>query len=79
MSSPESGESDVASDAAKQSRWRMDLSPLRASSQYRKLFFGGAISFLGSMVTYVAIPFQVKELTDSSLLSASWGSSNLCP
>lgn len=65
MSSPESGESDVASDAAKQSRWRMDLSPLRASSQYRKLFFGGAISFLGSMVTYVAIPFQVKELTDS--------------
>ena len=43
----------------------MDLSPLRASSQYRKLFFGGAISFLGSMVTYVAIPFQVKELTDS--------------
>ena len=65
MSSSDSDAASETSEATNRSRWRMDLSPLRASSQYRKLFFGGAISFLGSMVTYVAIPFQVKELTDS--------------
>lgn len=43
----------------------MDLRPLRESADFRRLFFGEGISFFGSMVTYVAIPFQIKELTDS--------------
>lgn len=43
----------------------MDLRPLRDSADFRRLFFGEGISLFGSMVTYVAIPFQIKELTDS--------------
>lgn len=46
-------------------RFHVDLTPLRESRNFRCLFFGGGISSLGSMVTYVALPFQVKELTDS--------------
>lgn len=48
-------------------RTRMDLSPLRGSRDFRLLFFGGSVSFIGSMVTYVALPFQVAELTGSYL------------
>lgn len=55
----------VDSEGPRRPGWRMDLSPLRSSTNYRRLFLGGGISFIGSMVTYVAIPFQVKELTDS--------------
>lgn len=46
-------------------RTRMDLSPLRSSRDFRLLFFGGSVSFVGSMVTYVALPFQVAQLTGS--------------
>ena len=46
-------------------RFRMDMRPLRSSANYRRLYFGGTISFIGTMVTYVTIPFQVKQLTGS--------------
>jgi MFS family permease len=44
---------------------RLDVTPVRSSRDFRLLFFGGSISFIGSMVTYVAIPFQVAQLTGS--------------
>ena len=40
-------------------RLRMDLTPLRQSRDYRFLFVSGVITYLGSMITYVALPFQV--------------------
>ena len=43
----------------------MDIRPLRHSRDFRLLFVGGSVSFVGSMVTYVALPFQVAELTGS--------------
>ncbi len=49
--------------------WRAvvpDLRPLR-HRDYRLLVAGQSITFLGSMVTYVAVPYQVFQLTDSSL------------
>ena len=49
--------------------WRAvvpDLRPLR-HADYRRLIFGQSVSFLGSMVTYVAVPYQVYRLTRSSL------------
>src|ERR1039457_5592346 len=46
----------------------MDLAPLRASRDLRMLFFGGGISFAGSMLTYVALPFQAYQLSHSSLV-----------
>jgi MFS family permease len=53
-------------------RWRdvatVDLVPLRASRDFRLLFVGQGVSFAGSMITYVAIPYQVYALSRSSLL-----------
>jgi MFS family permease len=46
----------------------VDLTPLRESREFRLLFIGQGVSFAGSMITYVAIPFQVYELTHSSLV-----------
>src|SRR5580704_13732186 len=46
----------------------VDVSPLRESREFRLLFIGQGVSFAGSMITYVAIPFQVYELTRSSLV-----------
>lgn len=48
-------------------RFVMDLTPLRQSSDFRAVFTAGMITSIGSMVTYVALPFQVAELTDSYL------------
>lgn len=44
----------------------IDLSPLKRNLQYRKLFIGQTVSFFGSMVSYVAIPYQAYEITKSS-------------
>jgi hypothetical protein len=45
----------------------MDLRPLRRHRDYRALYSAQLISFLGSMVTYVALPYQMDKLTGSSL------------
>src|SRR5581483_11909596 len=42
--------------------------PLRRSRDLRLLFLGGGASFLGMMLTSVAVPFQVYRLTHSSLV-----------
>jgi MFS family permease len=46
----------------------VDIGPLRRRREFRLLFIGQTVSFLGSMVTFVAIPFQAYELTGSSLV-----------
>ena len=46
----------------------VDVRPLRESREFRLLFIGQGVSFAGSMITYVAIPFQVYEITRSSLV-----------
>jgi MFS family permease len=60
-------------------RTRIDVSPLRASRDFRLLFIGGAISYLGSMVTFVALPFQLKELTGSYLQVGALGAVEVVP
>jgi hypothetical protein len=47
---------------------RLDLTPLRQSRDLRLLFIGGGVSFAGSMLTFVAIPYQTFRLTHSSLV-----------
>ena len=37
----------------------IDLSPLRASHDYRLLFFGQLVSFFGSMMTFIIVPWQI--------------------
>lgn len=46
----------------------IDVRPLRRHREYRLLFTGMGVSLFGSMLTYVAIPFQVYDLTGSSLM-----------
>jgi MFS family permease len=47
--------------------WAIDTAPLR-NPHYRRLFGGIAATMLGQQMTLVAVPFQVYELTGSSLL-----------
>lgn len=44
-----------------------DISPLRESAAYRRLFAGQAVSSIGTQVTQVAVPLQVYAITRSSL------------
>lgn len=57
----------------------IDLSPLKNSRDYRLLFLGQTVSFFGSMVSYVAVPYQVYELSKSSLVVGLIGSAQLIP
>ncbi|MDQ6856568.1 MAG: hypothetical protein M3Z57_05790, partial [Candidatus Dormibacteraeota bacterium] len=40
----------------------VDVSPLRDFRDFRLLFIGQAVSFAGTMITYVAVPFQAYAL-----------------
>jgi hypothetical protein len=46
----------------------IDISPLKVSRDYRLLFFGQLISFFGTMMSFVAINWQMFELTNSSAM-----------
>ncbi|HEY2695333.1 MAG TPA: MFS transporter [Pseudonocardiaceae bacterium] len=48
-------------------RVRMDVSPLRDSVEFRKLFASNTITLLGSEITEVAVLVQVTRLTGSPL------------
>jgi len=49
--------------------WRLliDLTPLRRSRDFRRLVSGELVSVLGTQLTTVAVPYQVYQLTRSSL------------
>jgi MFS family permease len=46
----------------------IDLSPLRISRDFRRLFVGQAISEFGTQIAYVAVPFQVYSITRSTAM-----------
>ncbi|MEY3733829.1 MAG: hypothetical protein RL347_1188 [Actinomycetota bacterium] len=58
---------------------RIDVTPLRTQPAFRRLFIGGLVTQLGSMVTYVAIPFQIAELTESFIAVGLIGLAELLP
>jgi len=55
-----------------------DLRPLRRRD-FRLLFVGQLVSFLGTQVTAVAVPFQLYQLTHSSLAVGLFGLVELVP
>ena len=61
------------------SRVAVDITPLRTSRDFRRLWFGTGISAIGSQITTVAIPFQVYDLTGSTLLVGMLGLVALVP
>jgi len=60
-------------------KYAIDLSPLRKSADFRNLWAAGLISYFGSMITYVAVPFQIKELTNSYVAVAISGLIEIVP
>ena len=60
-------------------RFAVDLTPLRKYPDFRLLWSSGLISYLGSMVTYVALPFQIKLLTNSYVAVGAIGAVELIP
>ena len=58
---------------------RVDLTPLRTRRDFRLLFLAGTVFYLGAMVSYVAIPFQVYALTGSNLAVGLIGLVELVP
>ncbi len=46
----------------------IDITPLKISRDYRLLFFGQLVSFFGSMMTFVVVPWQMYQLTQSSAM-----------
>lgn len=57
----------------------LDLAPLRRSSQFRRLYVAGLVTALGSQATYVTVPFQLKELTNSPLEVGALGLVEVVP
>jgi MFS family permease len=57
----------------------LNLAPLRKHHDYRLLYTGQLVSMFGSMITYVAVPYQVFELTKSSFAVGMLGAVQLIP
>jgi MFS family permease len=56
-----------------------DVTPLRVSRDFRLLFAGGGVSYLGRQLTVVAVPYQVFVMTRSSLAVGMVGLATVVP
>src|SRR5262245_10362149 len=57
----------------------MDLTPLIRNRDYRYLYAAQFITFFGTMVTYVALPYQIYSITKSTLVVGMLGIVELVP
>jgi MFS family permease len=60
-------------------RFKIDISPLRSSRDFRVLFAAGTVFYLGLMFGFVAVPYQLFQLTGSSLAVGIMGAVQLVP
>ncbi len=60
-------------------RMRMDVTPFRMSRDYRMLFLAATVFYLGAMVSCVAVPYHLFQLTGSNFVvgAVGWSSSSL--
>ena len=58
---------------------RVDTTPLRTSRDFRLLFLAGTVFYLGGMVSYVALPYQLYRLTGSNFAVGALGIVELVP
>ncbi|HEY2394238.1 MAG TPA: MFS transporter [Candidatus Angelobacter sp.] len=61
------------------SNFALDLAPLKVSRDYRLLFTSQTISFFGSMMSFVVLPWQMYQLTHSSLKVGLLGAAEFIP
>jgi MFS family permease len=64
---------------ARLARLRVDLTPWRGSRDFRILVVSGSVFFLGGMVGYVALPFQLYQLTGSNFAVGAMGLVTIAP
>ena len=60
-------------------RITVDFSPLRDYPDYRRLWIGQAVTFVGTEMALVALPFQVWKLTHSTLVLGLFSLTELVP
>ncbi|MEU9097078.1 MFS transporter [Streptomyces sp. NPDC048361] len=75
------GPGDGAGNGPGRTRGRIfaDLTPFRISADYRRLWFGNMVSWVGSGMTALAISLQVYDLTGSSFYVGLVGIFTLVP
>ena len=76
----------MARVSASLSRWRrrlaglrLDVTPLRTSRDFRILWAAGTVFYLGAMLAYVAMPFQLYHLTGSNFAVGALGLVQVVP
>jgi MFS family permease len=74
-----SEDADGAEQETGRPAWRIDLTPLRSSRDFRLLFSAGVVTYFGSMFTFVAIPLQAQQLTGSFLVVGALGLVEVIP
>lgn len=57
----------------------IDISPLKKNRDFRYLYLGQFVSFFGTMMSMVALPYQVYHLTNSTLAVGLLGVIELVP
>ena len=57
----------------------IDISPLKKYPDFRWLFFGQFVSLMGSMISYVAVPYEVYQLTKNNAMVGALGIVQLVP
>jgi len=73
-------ESDAAAgEPAPRGRILADLTPLRTSPDYRRLWFGNTVSWIGQGMTTLAVSLQVYDLTGSAFSVGLIGACSLVP
>ncbi|MFF3641980.1 MFS transporter [Streptomyces sp. NPDC002564] len=56
-----------------------DLSPWRSTRDFRLLWIQGLVTYFGSFMAMVALPLQIKDLTDSPVAVGAMGAVELVP
>ncbi|WP_228373219.1 MFS transporter [Demequina silvatica] len=83
---PEQGTTDPATAPAEPevarrrlSRHLVDITPLKASPAFARLWIGGAVSGIGAFMTQVAVGLQIHEITGSTFMVGLVGGISLLP
>lgn len=70
---------DAPEQTTEKRRRFVDITPLRVSPAFARLWFGGAISGIGAQLTIVAVGLQVYDITESTFAVSLVGGIGLLP
>ncbi len=69
----------ASAPARRRSRLLADISPLREHADFRRLWFGNTVSYIGQQMTAMAVALQVYAITGSSFYVGLVGLCSLVP